>query len=157
MPRRDGTGPHWWHGEFRGCGFRITLGREAILGVLTKADKHLSAEDIYLKIYPKYPSIGLTTIYRTLDMLVNMGLIYKFDFGDRRARYELAEGPKKEDHHHHLVCSECNNVINYTDFIDEEVELLKMTEKGLSKKYKFNITNHLIQFYGVCDKCRKSK
>ena len=47
MPCRDETGPHWWHGKFKGCGYRMTVGREAILTVLTKSDKHLSAEDIY--------------------------------------------------------------------------------------------------------------
>ena len=153
MPRRDGIGPPWWHGKFRGCGYRITLGREAVLSILAKADKHLSAEDIYIKVHSRYPNIGLTTIYRTLDILADIGLLYKFDFGDGRARYELAEGPKGAHHHHHLVCTSCNRVIDYTDFIDEEVELLRETEKGLSKKYDFKITNHVIQFYGLCKDC----
>lgn len=153
MPNRNGMGPMWWHGRFRGCGYRITLGREAILDVLAKTDKHLSAEEIYTRVHSRYPSVGLTTVYRTLDVLTAVGLVYKFDFGDRRARYELAEGPKGEHHHHHLVCTSCNRVIDYTDFIDEEVELLRETEKGLSKKYDFKITNHLIQFYGICNTC----
>jgi len=72
-----------------------------------------------------------------------------------RARYELAEGPKGARHHHHLVCTGCNKVIDYTDFIDEEVDLLRQTEKGLEKKYNFKINDHVIQFYGLCDKCRK--
>ena len=147
----------WWHGRFRGCGYRVTIGREAILNVLTSADKHLSAEDIYNKVHPIYPAIGFTTIYRTLEILVNMGLVCKFDFGDGRARYELKEGSKKSMHHHHLVCTECKRVINYTDFIDDEIALLKKTEKGLADKYNFKITNHLIHFYGVCDKCRKKE
>lgn len=155
MPGRNRMGPPWWHGQFRRCGFRITLGRDAILDVLTGANKHLSAEEIYLKVHPACPSVGLTTVYRTLEILVNMGLVCKFDFGDGRARYELAEGPRKEDHHHHLVCVKCNRVIDYSDFIDEELEFLKKAEKGLSRKYNFDITNHLIQFYGVCDRCRK--
>ncbi|MFA4989370.1 MAG: transcriptional repressor [Candidatus Omnitrophota bacterium] len=155
MPRRDCAGPLWWHGKFRGCGYRITSGREAILEVLSKSDKHLSAEDIYMKVHPKYPNIGLTTIYRTLDVLASLGLIFKFDFGDKRARYELAEGPKGAHHHHHLICTSCNRVIDYADFIDEEVELLNQTEKGLAKKYDFKITNHLIQFYGLCNACVK--
>jgi Fur family ferric uptake transcriptional regulator len=133
------------------------LGRQAILDILSKADKHLSADDIYMKVHPKYPNIGLTTIYRTLDILANVGLLYKFDFGDGRARYELAEGPKRANHHHHLVCTGCNRVIDYTDFVDEEIELLKETEKGLSKKYNFKITNHLIQFYGLCKECGAKK
>jgi Fur family ferric uptake transcriptional regulator len=47
--------------------------------------------------------------------------------------------------------------VDYTDFIDDEIELLKQTEKGLSEKYNFAITNHLIQFYGLCEKCKKKK
>jgi Fur family transcriptional regulator, ferric uptake regulator len=153
MPKGNCYGQGWWHGKFKGYGYRITAGREAILDVLSKSDKHLSAEDIYMKVHPKYPNIGLTTIYRTLDVLADLGLVFKFDFGDKRARYELAEGPKGVRHHHHLVCTSCNRVIDYTDFIDEEVELLNQTEKGLSKKYNFKITNHLIQFYGLCSNC----
>ena len=152
---RHGAGGPWWHGRFRGRGHRITLGREAILDALIKAKKHLSAEDIYNKVHPSYPAIGLTTVYRTLELLTNMGLVFKFDFGDGRARYELVEGSGKSHHHHHLVCESCKRVIDYTDFIDEEIELLKKTEKGLSKKYNFDIKNHLIQFYGLCNECRK--
>ena len=155
MPRRDGRGPMWWHGRFRGCGYKITAGREAILDALMIADKHLSAEDIYNKIRSTCLAVGLTTVYRTLEILVNMNLVFKFDFGDGRARYELVEGSKKSHHHHHLVCKECNRIIEYTDFINDEIELLKKTEKGLSDKYNFEITSHIIQFYGICDKCRK--
>ncbi|MFH1594301.1 MAG: Fur family transcriptional regulator [Candidatus Omnitrophota bacterium] len=155
MPRRDGTGPPWWHGRFRGCGYRMTVPRQAILDVLCRTSKHLSAEDVYMAVHKVYPNVGLTTIYRTLELLVQMGLVFKFDFGDGRARYELSEGPKGARHHHHLVCTSCGRAIDYTDFIDEEVELLNQTEKGLSKKYNFKITNHLIQFYGQCDRCKK--
>lgn len=150
-------GSGWWHGKLQGCGYRMTIGREAILRVLTKSMKHLSAEDIYNEVHKTYSGIGLTSVYRTLELLANMGLVYKFDFGDGRARYELAEGSKKVSHHHHLVCTKCKRVVDYTDFIDEELELLKKTEKGLSKKYKFNIQNHLIQFYGLCEKCTAEK
>jgi Fur family ferric uptake transcriptional regulator len=157
MPGGDGTGPPWLQGKFRGCGYRMTIPREAILDVLCKTAKHLSAEDVYLAVHKIYPNVGLTTVYRTLDLLVQMGFVFKFDFGDGRARYELAEGPKGITHHHHLVCTDCGWVVDYTDFIDEEVELLNQTEKGLSKKYNFKITNHLIQFYGLCENCRNKK
>jgi len=147
----------WWHDKFKGGRYRITAGRKVILDILAKAGtEHLSAEDIYLRIYPKNLNIGLTTIYRTLELLSNLGLVYKHDFGDGRARYEIAQGSNVQ-HHHHLVCLNCKKVVNYTDFIKDEVELLKKTEKGLSKKYNFRITNHLIQFYGICKKCEKKK
>ena len=155
MPRGFMMGPPWWHGRFRGCGYRLTVPRQIILEVLSKTEQHLSAEDVYIQVKKVYPNIGLTTVYRTLELLVHLGLILKFDFGDGRARYELSEGPKGARHHHHLVCTSCGRVVDYTDFIDEEVELLNQTEKGLSKKYNFEITNHLIQFYGLCDECKK--
>ena len=154
---RQGMGPPWWQGRFRGAGFRLTAPREAILDVLSRTQKHLSAEDVYMAVHKVYPAVGLTTVYRTLELLAQIGLVFKFDFGDGRARYELSEGPKGARHHHHLVCTNCGRVIDYTDFIDDEIELLQRTEKGLSKKYNFDITNHLIQFYGLCDRCRSNK
>ena len=149
--------PPLLHGQLKGYGYRITQGREAIMNVLADAKEHLSAEDIYLKAYTAYPAIGLTSVYRTLEVLVSTGLVYKFDFGDGRARYEIAEGRRGEAHHHHLVCTGCGRIIDYADFIDEELALLKKTEAGLSKKYNFTIINHLIQFYGFCSKCKTKK
>jgi len=157
MPHRDGTGPPWLHGKLKGCGHRLTVPRQAILDILSSTKEHPSAEEIYLSVHKVYPSIGLTTVYRTLELLVRNGLVFKFDFGDGRARFELSEDPKSIGHHHHLVCTKCRRIIDYTDFIDEEKELLKKTEQGLSKKYNFQITNHLIQFYGLCDACLKSR
>ena len=157
MPRRNRMGPPWWRGKFRGYGYKITTGREIVLGIMAGSEKHLSAEEIYIKAHAMNPAIGMTTIYRTLDILVEMRLVNKFDFGDGRARYELTEGPKGALHHHHLICTSCNRAIDYTDFIDEEVELLTKTEKVLAKKYNFKISRHQIQFYGLCENCQKGK
>lgn len=154
MPWRDGTGPPWLRGKFKGCGYRLTVPRQAILDVLSNTKEHLSAEDIYLQVHKVYPAIGLTTVYRTLELLVQTGMVLKFDFGDGRARYELSEGPKGIGHHHHLVCTKCRRIIDYQEFVDEEKELLRKTEKGLSEKYHFQITHHVIQFYGLCSHCK---
>ncbi|MBD3264863.1 MAG: transcriptional repressor [Candidatus Omnitrophica bacterium] len=141
--------------ELKKSGYKVTPARTAIIDLLSNSKKHLSAEDIFLKIHNISPNIGLTTVYRTLEVLVETGMVCKLDFGDRRARYEFSQGIEKEKHHHHLVCTNCNRIIDYTDFIEDEIELLKKTEKGLSKKYKFEIKNHIIQFYGLCNECRK--
>jgi Fur family transcriptional regulator, ferric uptake regulator len=154
-PAPETAGPVCWHKNLKGQGYRITRGRKAILEVLAGAEGHLSAEDIYLKVHPVLPAIGLTSVYRTLEILSRLGLIFRFDFGDGRGRFELAEAPGGERHHHHLVCTGCGRVIDYKDFIDKEKALLKKTEAGLSKKYRFRITNHQIQFYGLCDQCVK--
>lgn len=143
----------WCQGRFSRHGYRMTLARQAILEVLSKSDAHLSIDEIYHNVHLINPSVGVATVYRTLELLNNLGIVAKFDFGDRKARYELAFESDKEKHHHHLVCTSCGKIINYTDFIDEEIELLKKTEKGLSKKYNFKINKHIIQFYGICEKC----
>ena len=118
MPRGYGMGPPWWDGRFRGCGYRMTVPRQSILDVLSKTSKHLSAEDVYMAVHKIYPNVGLTTVYRTLELLVQMGLVFKFDFGDKRARYELTEGPKGARHHHHLICTACGRVVDYTFIVD---------------------------------------
>lgn len=146
-------GPPWWSGKFRECGCRVTIPRQAILDVLTGTSEHLSAEDIYMAVHKEYPAIGLTTIYRTLDLLVRMGMVFRFDFGDGRNRYELIEEGKKE-HHHHLVCTGCSRIIDYTDFIEDEVRLFKQVEEVLSKKHNFEIASHQVQFLGQCSKCQ---
>jgi Fur family ferric uptake transcriptional regulator len=132
-------------------GFRMTLPRQVILVVLSKSEDHLLAKDIYMKIKKDYPNIGLTTVYRTLDLLVRMDLINKFEFGDGQSRYELAWDYK--EHHHHLVCQGCGKIIDYNDFIDDEVKFFDKIQESLSKKYRFNIDSHEVYFYGKCDAC----
>ena len=144
----------WWCRRFENAGLSFTRARKIILDILKTKKGHLSIEEIYEKLIKRCPGVNLTTVYRNLEVLTELGIVEKFDFGDGRARYELVEGPQREKHHHHLVCTSCGRVIDYTDFIDQEVELLQKTEKGLSKKHNFKISDHLIQFYGLCDRCR---
>lgn len=153
--RRRGSGGKGWQSKFRGCGYRMTAPRMAVIEELSKTKEHLSVEDIYMRIHKTDPGIGLTSIYRTLDLLVQMGEVVKFDVGDKKARYEFAAETEGKGHHHHLVCSGCGEVIDYSEFVEEEKELIEKIEKRLSKKYGFDIKNHLIQFQGLCGKCKK--
>ncbi|HQM27711.1 MAG TPA: hypothetical protein PKW97_14525, partial [Syntrophorhabdus sp.] len=59
--------------------------------------------------------------------------------------------------HHHLICTVCHKIIDYEDFVDEELALLKQTEKHLSKKYNFKIINHMTQYFGLCEECIKKE
>ena len=151
----DNNNPDWHH-SFRQRGLRITEPRKAIVEVLISTADHLSAEEIYNSVHQIYPNTGLTTVYRNLDLLEEMGIIAKFHFGDGRSRCELIQSPQKPGHHHHLVCTGCKQIIDYDDFVDEEVVLLKKVEQVLSSTHNFQITGHIIQFYGVCNSCRKN-
>lgn len=145
------------NGKIKRVGHRMTSSREAILKILTQAVEHLSAEDIYLKVHAKKPSIGLTTVYRTLELLVNIGMVAKFNFGDGRARFELLQGPKSVKYHHHIICTGCSRIIEYSDFMSEELAILETIQQKLSKKYDFLISNHLVKYSGLCATCLASK
>lgn len=145
----------WWQKRLFNAGFRLTHPRGIVIDILRNTEKHLSAEDIYVKALGVNPSIGLTTVYRTLDLFTQIGVVQKFDFGDGKARYELTNNPQKKEHHHHLICMRCKTIIDYTNFMQEELKLMEMTEKELSKKHNFQIMHHIIHFYGICEQCQK--
>ena len=138
-------------------GYRLTAPREAVISVLAATDtgEHLTAEAIYQKVHSLGLSVGLTSIYRSLDLLVHLGVANKFDFGDGRARYELEEGPRGVPHHHHLVCDSCGLIIDYHEFINEERSLVERTEEWLSENYGFMISRHVMNFHGLCSVCKQ--
>ena len=145
--------PHKWRHRLRANVSRWTVPREIILDLLSRTSKHMSAKEIYASLYRMYPGAGLTTVYRTLDLLVRMGLINKRTFGDGPSRYEF-KSEKKNEHHHHLLCTKCGRIIDYSDFIDEELKLVRKTEETLAKKHNFKVLDHNIEFYGLCEKCQ---
>lgn len=145
--------PNRMRHRFKGHISRWTMPREAVLELLSKSTKHMSAKEIYASLYNTYPGMGLTTVYRTLDLLARMGIITKLTLGDGQSRYEFKSG-EKEEHHHHLVCTNCGKIIDYSEFLDEELRLVRKTEERLAKKYEFKILDHNIEFLGLCEKCK---
>lgn len=129
----------------KGC--KLTPQRRSILDIIVENEgKHLSTEEIYDLVKQKCPEIGLATVYRTMQMFDEVGIVYKHNFDDGRSRYELNHN---EDHqHHHLICVNCNKVI------EVEEDLLEQLENEVEKKYDFTITNHNVKFFGYCNKCR---
>lgn len=142
----------WWHERLIRSGYKMTTGRKVILDALANTPDYLSAEEVYTKIHPQYPRIGLTTIYRVLNLSAQLGLISKFAFGDSQARYRLAES-FRTDSYHHLVCVNCHKVVEFTDFIEEEIKVLQGIKGDLARKYDYKIFNQVVQFYGLCDQC----
>lgn len=125
-------------------GCRLTPQRLMILEAVEGADDHISAEEIYGQVRAKYPHMSISTVYRTLELLKEVGLVTESDLGDGRLRYHMiAKG-----HHHHLVCHKCGAIIN----MEESVSTRLRAE--ILQKYDFAVSmNHLV-FFGVCSKCR---
>ncbi|MGB3860655.1 MAG: transcriptional repressor [Candidatus Aminicenantaceae bacterium] len=143
---------HTLRHRFEGHASRLTAPREAILEFLSRSSKHMSAKELYASLHRSYPGLGLSTVYRTLDLLARMGIVTKIAIGDGQSRYEF-KSREKDEHHHHLICTNCGGIINYSEFLDEELRLIKKTEEKLAKKYNFIIKDHNIEFLGICEKC----
>lgn len=141
------------YSEFRDHGYRVTTPRKEILEILRNTARHMSVEDIYLELRNKGKSVGLTTIYRAVYNLTNSGVLRKFDVNNERAYYEIAD-ENISGHHHHLICRSCNRIFDYSDFVDEEVALIRKLEKIVSDVHKFKVEDHQIAFTGLCELCK---
>lgn len=129
-------------------GYKLTPQRRAIVETIMHNDgKHLTVEELYDEVKKECPEIGLATVYRTVILLEEMGVVYKLDLNDGCSRYELAHA--HENHrHHHLVCNSCGKVFEVED------DLLDELEEEIETKYGFKILDHSVKFFGVCEQCK---
>lgn len=127
-------------------GFRITTTRESILRFLEKQEAPTNAKEILAHLKKKKLSVNKTTVYREIHFLYEHGYIQEV-FVDHGIRYiELAH----KDHHHHIRCSNCG------DMRDIEVQAAISNDiQRIQKKTKFTITDHIIEFIGLCPSCKK--
>lgn len=132
-------------GILREHGYKLTPQRHAVLKVMAASHDHLTPEAIYVKARLGKPDIGLVTIYRTLDLLSELSLVCRIHARDGCHSYMMR---RPTDHHHHLVCSGCGTVVDFTGCSLSELE------KELAQKTKFDISGHLLEFYGLCPNCR---
>lgn len=128
-------------------GSKLTPQRRAILKIiLDNKGKHLNSEEIYELVKKDCPEIGLATVYRTLQLLDSLDVITKINLDDGCSRYEINE--EDEHQHHHLICEECNDIIEVKgDFLDE-------LEREIEEEYEFDIKDHKLKFFGLCKKCK---
>lgn len=131
-------------------GLKVTTQRLAVLTVLSqKPDSHLTAEEIYDLVKVSNPEIGLATVYRTIQMLLELKIIDRINLDDGYVRYELGHVYEDEDshHHHHLICIKCGRVMSF------QGDLLEEFEKRIEGKTGFQIQDHDVKLYGYCTDC----
>jgi Fur family ferric uptake transcriptional regulator len=124
-------------------GYRMTPQRLMIVSAIESSDGHISAEEIYAQVVSKYPHVNISTVYRTLELLKELGLVTETNFGEGRVRYH----PAGKGHHHHLVCTGCGAVID----LDESS--LSSLKSMLLREYKFSADLRHLAIFGRCDKC----
>lgn len=131
-------------------GLKVTTQRVKVLEVLAGCpDKHLTAEEIYTRVKVECPEIGLATVYRTIQLLLELELIDRINLDDGYVRYEIGslEVEHTRHHHHHLICLECGKVMSFQD------DLLDELEEKIEKTTQFQVVNHEVKLYGYCKEC----
>ncbi len=119
-------------------GLRMTEQRRVIARVLSDAKDHPDAEELYRRAAEVDPKISLATVYRTVRLFTDSGIIETHDFRDGRARYETAD----DDHHDHLIDVVTGDVI---EFVDEEIEKL---QERIARKLGYELVDHRLELYG---------
>ncbi|MBI2952871.1 MAG: transcriptional repressor [Chloroflexi bacterium] len=125
-------------------GYRMTPQRMFVLRAVDESRGHVSADDIFASVRAQFPRISFSTIYRTLDLLQEIGLITKSDLGAGRVQYHRAD----EAHHHHLVCQRCGGIV---DLDEQELEPLW---EALRKRYNFKACERHMAIFGNCRQCQ---
>ena len=120
-------------------GLRMTEQRRTIAQVLERAEDHPDVEELHARAANLDPRISLATVYRTVKLFEEAGILERVDFGDGRARYEDAQ----REHHDHLIDLDTGRVI---EFFDPEIEAL---QEKIASKLGYRLTGHKMELYGV--------
>jgi Fur family ferric uptake transcriptional regulator len=127
------------------AGLRRTGQRDLILEIFLRTEEHLTSEDLYWLVQKEDPTVGNTTVYRTLKLLTEAGLAREVRFGDNKTYYEHHYN---HQHHDHMICTECGRVI---EFFSADIENL---QDQMADKFGFRPTHHSLRMWGVCEDCQ---
>ena len=127
---------------------KVTRERRAVLKAFLEADRHVTVEELHDQVKRVNRSVGLATIYRTLNLFCQCGLVEQRQFGDGHTRYELVYNVK---HHDHLICTGCGKII---EFENQNIETL---QDAVAKKNRFRVFHHKLEMYGHCSECEAGK
>jgi Fur family transcriptional regulator, ferric uptake regulator len=130
----------------RAAGRRVTRTREAVLNLLERTPHPVSVTEIFENLQKEKVAIDLVTVYRTVHVLKDLGLVAQIDLHQEgHARYEIKEG---RQHHHHIRCQLCGTIV------DLLLCPLKKITKIIEAQTQFIVDDHTLEFTGFCPKCR---
>ena len=126
----------------------VTRQRDLVAQVVFLSDEHLSVEEIIRRIRERDESVGTATVYRTLEVLVESGLVRAHDFGEGFKRYEPMPA---QTHHEHLICERCGRVVEF-----QNVQLERMLPM-IADEHAYQHQRHRVEIYGVCGECSRGE
>jgi Fur family peroxide stress response transcriptional regulator len=130
--------------EFRAAGRRLTSQRRLVLEVLERSDEHLDAEGLYAQAKLRDSEISLATVYRTLAVLKEMGLVEEHRLGEEHGHYEAM----RDEPHYHFTCLACGRVIEF------DTPLVAQIEQEMSKREGVHVTRTHLHLSGYCAQCQ---
>ncbi len=126
---------------------RITPQRLAILKILTSSDSHPSAEMIYDQIKAEFPFTSFATVYKTIALIKELGEVLELEFSNDSNRYD----GRRPYSHPHLICTSCKKIL------DPDLDSVNHLQKEIVKETGFTVTNHRLDFFGICPECQKNR
>ena len=129
--------------RLRAAGYKITPPRLAVIEVIEHEGEHLNPAEILTRAQVIYPQTGRATVYRTLELLTQIGVVRPIYVGENGPTYIRAEGG-----HHHLVCSQCGAIFDFEQCVADDMQM------ELEHRFGFRIKSHLLEFYGICAACQ---
>jgi Fur family peroxide stress response transcriptional regulator len=126
--------------------FRITPQRLAVLKILAKSVGHPSVEDIFKQVRPVFPTTSLATIYKTVNLLKEIGEVVELDFSEESNRYD----GNRPYPHPHLICTKCKTIM------DPDMATVEDLSKEITRKTGYEILNHRLDFFGICPRCQEN-
>ena len=137
-----------FHDHIRAAGLKRTAQRDLILDVFLRTEDHVSSEDLYELVKAKDPSIGFTTVYRTLKLLLECGLARSVQYYDGRMLYEHEF---KHAHHDHLICTHCGALIEFYS------EVIEKMQDDIAARHGFRPESHSLRIFGSCRECQAKR
>ena len=128
--------------RLRDAGYKLTPARKAVLQAISQGPSHLKPSEIWRQGRALYPALGRATVYRTFEILTQMGILRPITLGNSVSYIRVQGG------HHHLVCSRCGAVIDFDECVTQELAQLLQEQLG------WEIHSHLLEFYGRCQACQ---
>ncbi len=138
---------HRWAEYLRRSGLKTTQQRELIVETFLRSEGHVSIDELLARVRRRNPRVGYATVYRTLKLLAEGGLAQPRHFGDQQTRFEVAD--EGAHHHDHLICTECNHII---EFENEQIERLQ--DEVANELGGFKIVRHKLELYGLCPRAQ---
>ena len=130
----------------------MTGPRRVIIAVLESADEYMSAEEVYMEVYRRQPGIGIATVYRTLQLLTEMGTAQRIDTGDGKARYKLSPAGERK-RRVVLVCTHCSRTVPVTALSESDQRHIEEIEASMHEQHGFSTRRSVAQLFGRCAEC----